>query len=185
MAEYKFQKHCGSYIYYFESKCILIFLFNFFNFCIFTELVTTFLGGKDKCIAISTFYEIINKMQDLVSLVKEDCQNETGVTLEKLWNDKDLTDVTLVSKDGQQVLVHRAILCSRSSFLRGILMESLHQNTFLYLGMADHLVLEALVQFVYLSTCIIPSEQLKSLAEMANQLGFDDLESAIEKVKDL
>ena len=146
--------------------------------------MTTFLGGKDKCIAISTFYEIINNMQGLVSLVKEDCQNETGATLEKLWNDKDLTDVTLVSKDGQQVLVHRAILCSRSSFLRGILMESLHQNTFLYLSMADHLVLEALVQFVYLSTCTIPCEQLKSLAEMANQLGVGDLESAIEKVSE-
>ena len=120
-------------------------------------------------------------MQDGVSLVKEDCQNEAA-TMEKMLNDKDFTDVTLVSKDGQKVSAHRAVLCSQSSFLRGILMESLHQSTVLYLGKADHQVLQALVQFVYLSSSTIPNEKLSSLAEMAKQLGFDDLERAIEKV---
>ena len=121
-------------------------------------------------------------MQDGVSLVKEVCQNEAA-TMEKLFNDKDFTDVTLVSKDGRTVSAHRAVLCSQSSFLRGILMESLqNQSTFLYLGQADHQELQALLQFVYLSASTVPSGKLRSLAGMAKQLGFDDLERAIEKV---
>ena len=80
-------------------------------------------------------------MEDVARLKRENGENERN-TIEKLLADEDFTDVTLVSKDGAQVGAHRAVLGNASTFLRSLLVESQHQNTFLYLGMvADRQVL--------------------------------------------
>ena len=80
-------------------------------------------------------------MDDVARLKRENRENERNA-IEKLLADDDFTDVTLVSKDGSQVGAHRAVLGNASTFLRSLLLESQHQNTFLYLGMvADRQVL--------------------------------------------
>ena len=80
-------------------------------------------------------------MDDVARLKRENRENERNA-IEKLLADDDFTDVTLVSKDGAQVGAHRAVLGNASTFLRSLLVESQHQNTFLYLGMvADRQVL--------------------------------------------
>ena len=80
-------------------------------------------------------------MEDVARLKRENGENDRNA-IEKLLADEDFTDVTLVSKDGAQVGAHRAVLGSASTFLRSLLVESQHQNTFLYLGMvADRQVL--------------------------------------------
>ena len=80
-------------------------------------------------------------MEDVARLKRENGGNDRSA-IEKLLADEDFTDVTLVSKDGAQVGAHRAVLGNASTFLRSLLVESQHQNTFLYLGMvADRQVL--------------------------------------------
>ena len=96
-------------------------------------------------------------MADVARLKRENGENERN-TIEKLLADEDFTDVTLVSKDGAQVGAHRAVLGNASTFLRSLLLESQHQNTFLYLGMvADRQVLSlyVLLSFSLLCLCIL------------------------------
>ena len=42
---------------------------------------------------------------------------------ESLWQDEDLSDVTLVCKDGSQVMAHRTVLALSSPLLRAILTK--------------------------------------------------------------
>ena len=97
-------------------------------------------------------------MADVARLKRENGENERNA-IEKLLADDDFTDVTLVSKDGAQVGAHRAVLGNASTFLRSLLLESQHQNTFLYLGMvADRQVLS-----LYLSLYVLLSFSLLCL----------------------
>ena len=91
-------------------------------------------------------------MEDVARLKRENGENDRNA-IEKLLADEDFTDVTLVSKDGAQVGAHRAVLGNASTFLRSLLVESQHQNTFLYLGMvADRQVrLSFSLIFVYIA----------------------------------
>ena len=90
-------------------------------------------------------------MGDNVTVTQEEPHQED--LSKQLFNDTDFTDVTLVCRDGLQLRVHRAVLCASSDFLRGLLLESLQQNTFLYLGLVDHQVVQVLVEFLYLGRC--------------------------------
>ena len=121
-------------------------------------------------------------MEDCVTVTQEKPQN--NLLSKQLFSDTDFTDVTLVSKDGLHISVHRAVLCASSLFLRALLLESLQQNTFLYLGPVDHQVLEVLVEFVYFGRCKVPRSRVGDLRALAKQLGVKLLEQAVEKFDD-
>jgi len=89
----------------------------------------------------------------------------------QLLRDSDFSDVTLVSGDNHHVAAHRAVLAASSSFLRTLLLDSCQQSTFLYLGMVEGQVLEALVAFIYLGTATLPRRRLEHLLVLADQLG--------------
>ena len=91
----------------------------------------------------------------------------------KLFEDFDFSDVTLVSADNQHVPAHKAVLSSNSSFLRGILFESLQQNTFLYMGMISFEVLKSLVYYMYLGHCTIEKSKSKDIHALVKQLQID------------
>ena len=100
------------------------------------------------------------------------CANYQGLA-NKMFEDSDFCDVTLVSADNQHVPAHKAVLSSSSSFLRGILFESLQQNTFLYMGMISFEVLKALVRYIYLGHCSIEKNKERDLYALAKQLEID------------
>ena len=118
-------------------------------------------------------------MGDNVTVTQEEPHQED--LSKQLFNDTDFTDVTLVCRDGLQLRVHRAVLCASNDFLRALLLESLQQNTFLYLGFLDHQVVEVLVEFVYLGRCTLPKSQVGDLSAAAKQLGVKLLEEAVER----
>ena len=60
---------------------------------------------------------------DCVTLKQETPPDDLA---KQLFNDSDFTDVTLVSKDGLQIPVHRAVLCAKSHFLRDAGLIFLH-----------------------------------------------------------
>ena len=95
-----------------------------------------------------------------------------GSTLPRfLFSDPDFTDVTLVCKDGQQVVAHKAVLAASSAFLRRLLVDSSQQTTLLYMGMVEFDLLSALVQFVYLGFHdLVGENKLEQLASLASQL---------------
>ena len=90
-----------------------------------------------------------------------------------LYLDSDFSDVTLVSADNQHVSAHRAVLSANSSFLRSVLLESFQQNTFLYMGMVDFEVLQALVELIYLGHCSTDRDKEGQIKSLALQLGVN------------
>ena len=71
-------------------------------------------------------------------------------TLWKLWEQKDFTDVTLVSADSNQTEAHRGILAASSPFFRNILLKNPHPKPLLYLSNVDQARLTSILQFIYL-----------------------------------
>lgn len=71
-------------------------------------------------------------------------------SFESLWEDDELTDVTLVCRDGSQLMAHKTVLALSSPLLRTILTKSkMAGNPVLLLLTIDALVLERLLRLVY------------------------------------
>ena len=72
-----------------------------------------------------------------------------GKFFESLWAEQELTDVTLVCKDGSQLRAHKTVLALSSPLLRMILTRSKRSDPILLLLSTDALVLERLLRLVY------------------------------------
>ena len=68
---------------------------------------------------------------------------------ETLWEEEELADVTLVSRDGSQLVAHKTVLALSSPLLRTILTRSKKSDHVLLLLTTDALVLERLLRLVY------------------------------------
>ena len=68
---------------------------------------------------------------------------------ESLWAEQELTDVTLVCKDGFQLRAHKTVLALSSPLLRMILTRNKRSDPILLLLSTDALVLERLLRLVY------------------------------------
>ena len=68
--------------------------------------------------------------------------------LKTMFYDIDFSEVTLVTLDNQHIPSHRSVLSASSPFLRRILFECLQQGTFLYLGMVESEIGQAIVNFI-------------------------------------
>ena len=81
-----------------------------------------------------------------------------GKWFESLWEEQDLTDVTLVCRDGSQLMAHKTVLALSSPLLRRILTKSkmTSQPTILLLTV-DALVLERLLRLIYFGEVSLPA----------------------------
>ena len=113
-------------------------------------------------------------MEDTVSISNNESSLIQNLGL-KLLADPDFTDVTLVGADNHHFPVHKVILSASSTFLRRLLIDSLQQNTFLFLSSAETDCLDALVQFIYLGHCTVRNERVKHLFNLAWSLGVTGL----------
>ena len=76
--------------------------------------------------------------------------NKSGeIKFESLWEDEELADVTLVCRDGSQMVAHKTVLALSSPLLRTILTRSKKSDPVLLLLTTDALVLERLLRLVY------------------------------------
>ena len=104
-------------------------------------------------------------------------QLETPEFRRQLWEGKDLTDVTLATGDGQQILSHRVILSAHSSFFKRILMRnSKQQNLVIYLKDFHLPELELLLELMYLGKVEISKDLLDSVLALGQELGFQGME---------
>ena len=63
-----------------------------------------------------------------LGLVREDFSQHAEATFASLYSDKDLTDVTLVCEDGEEILAHRAILSCGSGFFKDLFKRHSQQQ---------------------------------------------------------
>ena len=117
--------------------------------------------------------------------------NEFGTcaqsTFRNLIDDKDFTDVTLVSCDRKQIKAHKVILSSCSQFFHQILLENPHQHPLLFLKDIRHSDLLSIVKFIYLGQTEVTQEDLNHFMEAAEVLeiqGLNENEKPIPKTTD-
>ena len=72
-------------------------------------------------------------MEDTLVCGWDEFESHAANTIKQLWDDKESTDVTLVTMDEQQINVHRIVLSSSSSFFKLILSKNPQKNLVIYL----------------------------------------------------
>ena len=95
-------------------------------------------------------------------------------TIQNLYSDTALSDVTLVCDDNQQIRAHRAILSAGSQFFRSLFLQHPQPSVLLYLRLEkEHLA--ALVSFIYLGHCEVEQGDVEMFLAIARQLKVEGL----------
>ena len=77
-----------------------------------------------------------------------------------MWQETDLSDVSLVSEDGIQIPVHKIILTSCSLFFRGLLSRNPHPLPLICLTGIKTLTLRLVLEYIYLGSCKVAKGEL-------------------------
>ena len=107
------------------------------------------------------------------------CDANMRECLRHLREDKRLSDVTLVSDDGQHIQGHKIILSAGSNFFADIFMKSNHNNMLVYLKGISSYKLEPVIDFIYNGEVFITQEQLKVFIETGKELQVKGLEGEL------
>ena len=83
---------------------------------------------------------------------------------------KEFSDVTLASGDGQQVEAHRVVLSVCSPVLRDILMKIPHSHPLLYMKGINMEDLQLILKFLYFGEVMVVQKNLEHFLECANEL---------------
>ena len=111
-----------------------------------------------------------------VSISWGDFQSNMTYQLKQHINQKDFSDITLVTKDNKKIPAHRLILSFGSTFFRGLFSEDLcHPHPLLYLRGVGPDVLEAVLQFLYHGQVQLKREHVKEFLTMAEDVGVEGL----------
>ena len=96
-------------------------------------------------------------------------------TFKELRQNRDFSDVTLVSEDGQQIEAHRSILSSSCPFFMNLLAKNLHPHPMLIMTGVESRDLIAIVDFLYSGELVVESEDLDSFLALAKKLKLTGL----------
>ena len=96
-------------------------------------------------------------------------------TLRKLFDDKDFTDVTLISSDMKRIKAHKVIISSCSQFFNQILVESPNQHPLLFLKDIRYCDLLSILNFIYIGQAEVLNEDLNRFMEAASVLQIEGL----------
>ena len=111
----------------------------------------------------------------------------TGRVFQSLFEDGDLTDVTLVCEEKAKIEVHKVILSSCSEFFAKILKQNPHPHPLVYLQGVRFKDLELLKQFMYLGSAKVHFDEIQSFMDLSqrflNQHSEEVPSKALESVK--
>ena len=115
-------------------------------------------------------------MSNKLCLQWNDFQENSKAAFENLRDDKNFTDVTLVSEDGEHLEAHKVILAASSLFFKKILESSYkHPHPLLFMRGLDSANLTALVDFLYFGEVKVHQENLDSFMTVAGELQIKGL----------
>ena len=114
-------------------------------------------------------------MAQKICLAWHDFQENAKITFQNLRKDKNFTDVTLVSEDGQQVEAHKMILAASSPFFQQVLERHKHPCPLLYMKGLKSEDLLAVVDFLYSGEANVEEDHLVSFLAIAEELQLKGL----------
>ena len=109
-------------------------------------------------------------MSEKLCLQWNDFKENVNSAFGKLRNDKELTDVTLVCEDGQQMRAHKVILVSSSPFFEKILQKSKHPHPLIYLKGFQSKYFASILDFVYFGEANVYQEDLDPFLAIAEEI---------------
>ena len=109
------------------------------------------------------------------NLLWDNFKSSTVKTFRDLWEDQTFADVTLLTADAKQVLVHKVILSSSSPFFRNIFVMNPHQNILLYLKGTKYDDLMRILKFIYTGECEVANEELTEFLDTGKILQIQGL----------
>ena len=109
------------------------------------------------------------------SLRWNDFQANISSAFSNLRDNTNLTDVTLVSEDGQHMEAHKIILSASSPFFMNLLKTSKHPSTLVYLKGFKAKDLHSILDFMYHGVAEIYQENLDAFLAVAEQLQLKGL----------
>ena len=87
-----------------------------------------------------------------------------------LRGDRELTDVTLVCEDGQQIEVHKVVLVTSSPFFMELLKKNKHPHPLIYMrGLRSEDVM-AIMDFLYQGEANVLQDDLDNFLALAEEL---------------
>ena len=112
---------------------------------------------------------------DKLRLQWKDFKENISSAFGDLRQDKELTDVTLVSEDGQQVEAHKVVLVASSPFFLNILKKNKHPHPLIYIRGVRPENLMTMVDFFYHGEAKVYQENLDSFLVLAEELQLNGL----------
>merc|ERR1712204_50353 len=108
---------------------------------------------------------------EVYNLTWNEFEKCTGMAFKDLLEDKDFSDVTLVSEDGEKISAHKVVLSSCSPILRKMLMGTpQHQSVLVYLTGIQFSEISSLLKFMYLGETNILQEDLDRFIDIGRKL---------------
>ena len=101
--------------------------------------------------------------------------NIVGSAFEELKDDRDLTDVTLVCKDGKEVEAHKVVLASTSPFFLELFKRNKHPHPLVFMKGVKGDDLLAMVEFLYSGEANVGQENLDTFLALAEELKLKGL----------
>ena len=95
----------------------------------------------------------------------------------ELRGDQELSDVTLVSSDGEEIEAHKVILASGSEFFQNLFKQSVKRtpHPLLYMRGLKTTELNLIVDFLYQGEVNVPQEQFEDFLALATELQLKGL----------
>ena len=106
-------------------------------------------------------------------------------SFQRLKEDNDFSDVTLVCEDGKQVEAHKVVLACSSPVFQNILRRNKHAHPLLYMrGMKSEDLL-AILDFLYCGETNVYQENLDSFLSIAEELELKGLMGNSKQEEDM
>ena len=109
-----------------------------------------------------------------LTLSRGDFNVFSGTTFTSLFEDGDLSDVTLACADHKQIHAHKIILSSGSEFFKNLIFQNPHPHPLVYLQL-PYKDLLAIVRFIYQGECQVEQGRIHEFLHTAKQLSVTGL----------
>merc|ERR1712189_23475 len=110
-----------------------------------------------------------------------DFQQNACSAFNQLRNDKELTDVTLVSDEGEHILAHKIVLSSSSYFFKDLFKKANHTNPLIFLSGFDSKILTAVLDYMYNGEVNLYQEEIDVFLESAQKLKIKGLTQKLQE----
>ena len=118
----------------------------------------------------------------------DDFKTAVSCSFDRLREDNDFVDVTLISDDKAKLKGHKVVLSACSPFFKDVLKENPHEHPLLYLSGVDSKALKLIFDYIYKGEVQLDCDYVEYFFEVAGKLQLSGFPLYIEKknkVKDL